>query len=170
MSIQKAVDREYRTGGLVRENIMSTDTKIRRRCRYHKREMTKALRNTDTEEPICTICQDKIENSFEAEITSCGHFYHVRCGHENRKFLFKESMRKIREQNDLGLLSPSDLKVHIARTFFEYEVGTTCPNCRSMHPFAHNLARKTTFRNAIYRFPNLIVSFAVEDVLDLVSR
>lgn len=132
--------------------------------------MAKAFSKTKPDERICTICQDIIENSSEAEVTSCNHVFHALCGHENRKSQFKHSMLELRLKVEHELLSDDDLKLHIAKQFFEFETGRSCPNCRQKHPFAYRLAKKTTFKDSVYKFPKLSVSFAAEDVLRIVSR
>ena len=168
VSVEKSGECTYTsTIFLTKMTTKLEDTQLRRRDRYHRRETEKAFKGSDR---ICTICQEPIEHDYEAEITSCGHTFHAKCGHENRKFLFIESLNNLREMNADVLVSSPELRAQIAKNFFEYEAGISCPNCRQPHPFAYRLAKKATFKNKIYRFPNLTVHFSANDVLQFVSR
>ena len=170
MSVEKSGECTYTsTIVLTKMSTKLEDTQLRRRGRYHRRETEKAYKANNTDK-ICTICQESIENDYEAEVTACGHTFHAKCGHENRKFLFIESLSNLREMNAEVLVPSSELRTQIAKNFYEYEAGRSCPNCRQRNPFAYRLAKKATFNNTIYRFPNLIVHFSANDVLQFVSR
>ena len=145
------------------------NTRTLRRLRYQSREVSKAFSKTLADERICTICQESIEDPMKAEVSSCSHVFHALCGFEHRKFLFKEAMRDLRIHSDTLGLDSSQLKVSIAKNFFEFEVGRSCPNCRTRHPFAHRMARKTTFKSARYEFPKLIITFSSDDVMRLAA-
>ena len=144
-------------------------TQLRRRWRYHCRALKEAFKANNTDR-ICTICQESIEHDYEAEVTSCGHTFHAKCGHENRKFLFVESVSKLRDMNAEGLVLSTEVGPQLAKTFFEFEAGISCPNCRQPHPFAHRLAKNATFKNSICRFPDFRVYISSNDVLQFMSR
>ena len=144
------------------------DTKTRRRMRYQLREISKSFETVNASH-ICTICQDVIENPYEAEVTSCGHTFHLICGHQNRMFKFKESLRSIRHLHSETPFAKKEIARAVAGAVLEYEIGKECPNCRQQNPFAYNLARKTTLKNAIYKFPNMVVQISAYDALNLAA-
>ena len=143
-------------------------TQWRRKGRYHRRECAKAFANN--EDKICTICQETIENNFETEITACGHTFHSKCGISHRISQFHESMAWLRSNP-----CPSSLIVkHINQYMVEYETGKSCPNCRQIAPFAYRLAKKATFEEMTWSFPQsdgtkMVSTATAENALKLAS-
>lgn len=148
--------------------------KMARKCRYHKRELSKAFGDTsgpnESVNNMCTICQDSIEDPLDAEVTACGHVFHSDCAEQYRRSQVADGLARVQIGIEDGILTSKDANMEIARLMVEYEIGKNCPNCRCMSPFLHKLALRTANKSRCYKINNLRVQLTATDVLAFATR